>query len=299
MKIISGGQTGADRAALDFALASGIPIGGWVPRGRLAEDGRIPERYAGLVETESADPAVRTARNVRDSDATLILSHGPLDGGSLLTHREATRAGRPVLHLDLEELEVAVAARSPPHLARRGPPRHAQRRWSAREPGSPRSLRRPAPCSGRRSEGYLRAPPLREARLTRLTLASLAALVLVARFGRRARGGAGLGEARGRRADRGDHTRRGRRRARDHGLVRGASTARASSAPATATGARTSGAIPTTWCCGSRTWSIRCTPSSIENDSLRERIVAAFREKYGWFDGAVKFVRGSVPTSCT
>ena len=109
-RIVSGGQTGADRAALDFALASGIPIGGWVPKGRLAEDGRIPERYAGLVETGSPDPAVRTARNVRDSDATLILSHGPLDGGSLLTHREATRSGKPVLHLDLEELDAAAAA---------------------------------------------------------------------------------------------------------------------------------------------------------------------------------------------
>ena len=110
MKIVSGGQTGADRAALDFALASGIPIGGWVPKGRLAEDGRIPERYVGLVETESAEPAVRTARNVRDSDATLILSHGPLDGGSLLTHREATRIGKPVLHLELDQLALAVAA---------------------------------------------------------------------------------------------------------------------------------------------------------------------------------------------
>ena len=110
MKIISGGQTGADRAALDFALERGIPIGGWVPRGRLAEDGRIPERYAGLVETESADPAVRTARNVRDSDATLILSHGPLDGGSLLTHREATRIGKAVLHLDLQAIALDAAA---------------------------------------------------------------------------------------------------------------------------------------------------------------------------------------------
>ena len=101
---MSGGQTGADRAALDFALANGLRIGGWVPLGRLAEDGRIPERYPGLIETDSADPAVRTALNVRDSDATLILSHGPLSGGSLLTLREATRTGRPVLHLDLDAL---------------------------------------------------------------------------------------------------------------------------------------------------------------------------------------------------
>jgi hypothetical protein len=109
-RIVSGGQTGADRAALDFALANDIPVGGWVPRGRVAEDGRIPDRYPGLVETESSDPAIRTARNVRDSDATLILSHGPLDGGSLLTLREANQAGKPVLHLDLAELTTAAAA---------------------------------------------------------------------------------------------------------------------------------------------------------------------------------------------
>jgi hypothetical protein len=109
-RIVSGAQTGADRAALDFALERGIPIGGWVPKGRLAEDGRIPERYAGLVETGSTDPAVRTAANVRDSDATLILSHGPLDGGSLFTHREATRIDKPVLHLDLAQLTLAAAA---------------------------------------------------------------------------------------------------------------------------------------------------------------------------------------------
>lgn len=109
-RIVSGGQTGADRAALDFALANGIRVGGWVPRGRRAEDGRIPERYPDLVETESADPAVRTARNVRDSDATLILSHGSLDGGSKLTFEEAARAHKPALHLDLDQMDVAAAA---------------------------------------------------------------------------------------------------------------------------------------------------------------------------------------------
>ena len=59
-KIVSGGQTGADRAALDFALEEGLAVGGWVPQGRLAEDGRIPEHYPGLLESGSADPAVRT-----------------------------------------------------------------------------------------------------------------------------------------------------------------------------------------------------------------------------------------------
>ena len=107
---MSGGQTGADRAALDVALARGLRIGGWVPKGRVAEDGSIPERYVGLVETESSDPAERTARNVRDSDATLIVSHGPLEGGSRLTLDEATRAGKPRLHLDLAALPLTSAS---------------------------------------------------------------------------------------------------------------------------------------------------------------------------------------------
>ena len=108
-RIVSGGQTGADRAALDVALERGLPIGGWIPKGRLAEDGSIPDRYTGLREAESPEPAVRTVRNVRDSDATLIVSHGPLSGGSLLTFQEAIHLGRPVLHLDLAALAHAEA----------------------------------------------------------------------------------------------------------------------------------------------------------------------------------------------
>jgi hypothetical protein len=99
--IVSGGQTGVDRAALDAAMELGFATGGWVPKGRLAEDGVIPARYANLREAASPDPAVRTALNVRDSDATLILSHGPLSGGSRLTLVEARRLRRPVLHVDL------------------------------------------------------------------------------------------------------------------------------------------------------------------------------------------------------
>lgn len=109
-KIVSGGQTGADRAALDFALARGMAVGGWVPKGRLAEDGVVPDRYVGLLEADSADFALRTVLNVRDSDATLILSHGPLTGGSLLTAREAITTGRPLLHLDLDQLSLGEAA---------------------------------------------------------------------------------------------------------------------------------------------------------------------------------------------
>jgi hypothetical protein len=110
-RIVSGGQTGADRAALDVALKHRLEIGGWIPKGRLAEDGPISHRYGGLLETESADPSVRTALNVRDSDATLILSHGPLQGGSLLTLEEAQRLGRTVFHIDLAATPKAAAAR--------------------------------------------------------------------------------------------------------------------------------------------------------------------------------------------
>ena len=80
-RIVSGGQTGVDRAALDAALELGIAHGGWCPRGRLAEDGPIADRY-GLRETASSDYAVRTEQNVVDSDATLILHRGPLTGGT-------------------------------------------------------------------------------------------------------------------------------------------------------------------------------------------------------------------------
>ena len=99
-KIISGGQTGVDRAALDAAIAAGIPHGGWCPRGRLAEDGRIPDRYA-LRELDSPDYAARTEQNVLDSDGTLILHTGDLSGGTLLTHRLARRHHRPCLTIDL------------------------------------------------------------------------------------------------------------------------------------------------------------------------------------------------------
>ena len=104
-------RTTAGRAkSVHVALECGLPIGGWVPKGRGAEDGRIPERYTGLREAESSDPAVRTRLNVRDSDATLIVSHGPLAGGSSLTMEEARRAGKPVLHVDLSRRRLDEAA---------------------------------------------------------------------------------------------------------------------------------------------------------------------------------------------
>jgi hypothetical protein len=109
-KIISGGQTGADRAALDWALANGIEIGGYVPHGRSAEDGRLTERYANLIETVSGDPAERTELNVLHSDATMIVSHGDLAGGSKLSASLAALHKKPLLHVDLNALTVDEAA---------------------------------------------------------------------------------------------------------------------------------------------------------------------------------------------
>jgi len=101
MKIISGGQTGVDRGALDAAIALGIEHGGWCPLGRLAEDGRIPKRYR-LRETETPDYPERTERNLLDADATLILCRGPLSGGTDLTRRLAESHGRPCVVVDLD-----------------------------------------------------------------------------------------------------------------------------------------------------------------------------------------------------
>lgn len=100
--MISGGQTGVDRAALDAAAAAGLPIGGFCPRGRLAEDGPIPARYP-LVETPSAEYPQRTEWNARDSDATLILARGALSGGTAFTLDVARGLGRPTLVLDLAQ----------------------------------------------------------------------------------------------------------------------------------------------------------------------------------------------------
>jgi hypothetical protein len=100
--IISGGQTGADRAALDFAIENGFDHGGWCPRGRKAEDGAIPARYE-LRETPSPRYAQRTGWNIRDSDGTLVVSiAAEPQGGTRLTLELARRLGKPVLHLALE-----------------------------------------------------------------------------------------------------------------------------------------------------------------------------------------------------
>lgn len=108
-KIISGGQTGADRAALDFALAHGIAHGGWCPRGRLAEDGPIDSRYQ-LSETPAPDLLQRTEWNVRDSDATVIFSIGStLHGGSQSTAAFAVAQHKRWLHVSREHDGLAAA----------------------------------------------------------------------------------------------------------------------------------------------------------------------------------------------
>jgi hypothetical protein len=136
-RIVSGGQTGADRGGLDAAIALGIPHGGWCPRGRRAEDGAIPTRYQ-LRELDSRDYAARTERNVVDSDATVIVCRGPLAGGTALTARLARARGKPLLILTLDaavsdgpvrphnpDLSNSIAAAS-----------QALRRWLAERPVS-------------------------------------------------------------------------------------------------------------------------------------------------------------------
>lgn len=100
MRLVSGGQSGVDRAALDAALELGLDCGGWCPRGRLAEDGRIHGRYP-LRETATDEYAERTRLNVRDSDATLVLTRGRPSGGTGLTVHLARGMGRPCLVVDL------------------------------------------------------------------------------------------------------------------------------------------------------------------------------------------------------
>lgn len=99
-KIISGGQTGVDRAALDVALHLGIAHGGWVPKGRLAEDGALPARYQ-LQEMPTAEYAARTEKNVQEADGTLIISRGTPTGGTDYTRQMVLKHGKQLLHIDL------------------------------------------------------------------------------------------------------------------------------------------------------------------------------------------------------
>lgn len=104
-RIVSGGQTGADRAALDFALELGYAQGGWAPKGRMAEDGVIPVRYQ-LTELPDGGMRQRTKRNVQDSDGTLIVNMGELDGGTLATRDFAVKFGKPFFLAEVDEASL-------------------------------------------------------------------------------------------------------------------------------------------------------------------------------------------------
>lgn len=99
--IVSGGQTGADRGALDFAIEHGYTHGGWAPHGREAEDGKIPLKYQ-LLELDHGGYRQRTRCNVEDSDASLIINRGDLDGGTLATQVFAQRLNKPHLVVQLD-----------------------------------------------------------------------------------------------------------------------------------------------------------------------------------------------------
>jgi hypothetical protein len=101
-RLVSGGQTGVDRAALDVALEFGIPCRGWCPRGRRAEDGTVPAIYP-LVETPTANYRQRTTWNVRDSDATLVLAWGRPTGGTAFTVETCLEQGKPYRVEDLAD----------------------------------------------------------------------------------------------------------------------------------------------------------------------------------------------------
>jgi hypothetical protein len=100
-KIVSGGQTGVDRAGLDAARNLGLPIGGWCPKSRVAEDGCVPDIYP-LIETPTEDYAERTLWNVRDADATLIITHGMPKSGTAMTRDFAMQLSKPLFIVDLD-----------------------------------------------------------------------------------------------------------------------------------------------------------------------------------------------------
>ena len=110
IKIISGGQMGADRAALDFAMRHHIPHGGWIPKGRLTEAGPLDPKYQ-LKEMPTGEYPKRTEKNVLNADGTLIVSHGKLTGGSALTQSLAERHRKPCLHVNMDNLSVENAVR--------------------------------------------------------------------------------------------------------------------------------------------------------------------------------------------
>ena len=106
--IISGGQTGVDRAALDVALELGISCGGWCPEGRLAEDGAIAQHYP-VKELAGGDYVQRTLRNILDSDATAVIYFDQLEGGTELTVEFCNQETKPVLVIDANAVRFSSA----------------------------------------------------------------------------------------------------------------------------------------------------------------------------------------------
>lgn len=111
MRFRTGGQTGVDRGALDALLKTDFSVGGWCPKGRRAEDGIIPDRYP-LRELDSGAYADRTLANVRDSDATLIIHFGPLEGGTKLTQQFCQKEKKPCLLVDGSNTAPTRAAKA-------------------------------------------------------------------------------------------------------------------------------------------------------------------------------------------
>ncbi|MDL1981898.1 MAG: putative molybdenum carrier protein [Deltaproteobacteria bacterium] len=108
-KIISGGQTGADRGAIDAAIKYSYPYGGWIPKGRLTENGPLPDEYE-LKEMPTKNYPNRTEKNVLASDGTVIITHGKLTGGSALTKKLAKKHKRPYLHINLNKTPAFLAS---------------------------------------------------------------------------------------------------------------------------------------------------------------------------------------------
>ena len=110
LKIISGGQTGVDRAALDVALRHGIECGGWCPTGRIDEVGKIPDRYP-VQELQSGGFTERTLQNVKDSDGTVVIYPGELRGGTEQTVRFSVDLERPRQLIDASKISAEEAAK--------------------------------------------------------------------------------------------------------------------------------------------------------------------------------------------